>query len=149
MSRANTAARADPFCRRTSELFRTLYSSLQRIMQLFIQADTVAAIEVTRALLKTPCWHLPAIERAVVFTNGKQIPLSVLPQSVSAFAESRHSLIFKIGTPLRELERQAIDITLQHTRGDKNLAARMLGIATRTPPGELGRLGRKTRDRRE
>jgi two-component system, NtrC family, response regulator HydG len=73
-----------------------------------------------------------AIERAVVFTNGKQIPLSVLPQSVSAFAESQHSLTFRIGTPLRELERKAIDITLQHTRGDKNLAARMLGIATRT-----------------
>jgi two-component system response regulator HydG len=73
-----------------------------------------------------------AIERAVVFTNGKQIPLSVLPQGVSAFAESRHSLTFKIGTPLRELERKAIDITLQHTRGDKNMAARLLGIATRT-----------------
>jgi two-component system response regulator HydG len=73
-----------------------------------------------------------AIERAVVFTNGKQIPLSVLPQNVSAFAESRHSLTFKIGTPLRELERKAIDITLQHTRGDKNMAARLLGIATRT-----------------
>jgi two-component system response regulator HydG len=73
-----------------------------------------------------------AIERAVVFTNGKQIPLSVLPQGVSAFAESRHSLTFKIGTPLKELERKAIDITLQHTRGDKNMAARLLGIATRT-----------------
>jgi two-component system response regulator HydG len=73
-----------------------------------------------------------AVERAVVFTNGKQIPLSVLPQNVSAFAESRHSLTFKIGTPLRELERKAIDITLQHTRGDKNMAARLLGIATRT-----------------
>src|SRR5437870_4788474 len=73
-----------------------------------------------------------AVERAVVFTNGKQIPLSVLPHNVSAFAESRHSLTFKIGTPLRELERQAIDITLHHTRGDKNMAARLLGIATRT-----------------
>jgi two-component system response regulator HydG len=41
-------------------------------------------------------------------------------------------LTFKIGTPLRELERKAIDITLQHTRGDKNMAARLLGIATRT-----------------
>lgn len=73
-----------------------------------------------------------AIERAVVFTNSKQIPLSVLPQNVSAFAEARHSLTFKIGTPLRELERKAIDITLHHTRGDKNRAARLLGIATRT-----------------
>src|SRR5207237_8305453 len=73
-----------------------------------------------------------AVERAVVFTNGKQIPLSVLPQNVSAFAEAQHSLTFKIGTPLRELERKAIDITLHHTRGDKNMAARLLGIAPRT-----------------
>jgi len=82
-----------------------------------------------------------AIERAVVFTNGKQIPLSVLPQNVSAFAESRHSLTFKIGTPLRELERNAIDITLHHTRGDKNMAARLLGIATRTIYRHLERQG--------
>jgi two-component system response regulator HydG len=73
-----------------------------------------------------------AIERAVVFTNGKLVPLSVLPQNVSAFAEARHSLTFRIGTPLREVERKAIEITLQHTRGDKNMAARLLGIATRT-----------------
>jgi two-component system response regulator HydG len=73
-----------------------------------------------------------AIERSVVFTTGKLVPLTVMPQSVSAFAESGHSLTFKIGTPLRELERKAIEITLQHVRGDKNMAARLLGIATRT-----------------
>jgi two-component system response regulator HydG len=82
-----------------------------------------------------------AIERAVVFTNGKQIPLAVLPQNVSAFAEARHSLTFRIGTPLRELERKAIDITLHHTRGDKNMAARLLGIATRTIYRHLEREG--------
>jgi two-component system response regulator HydG len=81
-----------------------------------------------------------AIERAVVFTTGNAIPLSVLPQGVSAFAESRHSLNFKIGTPLRELERKAIEITLQHTRGDKNMAARLLGIATRTIYRHLERI---------
>ena len=73
-----------------------------------------------------------AIERAVVFTTGSLVPLSVLPQNVSTFGESKHSLTFKIGTPLRELERKAIEITLQHARGDKNLAARLLGVATRT-----------------
>jgi two-component system response regulator HydG len=82
-----------------------------------------------------------AVERAVVFTAGKTVPLAVLPQTVSAFAESRHSLTFKIGTPLRELERKAIDITLQHTRGDKNMAARLLGIATRTIYRHLEREG--------
>jgi len=73
-----------------------------------------------------------AIERAVVFTSGAVVPLSVLPQNVSTFGDSKHSLTFKIGTPLRELERKAIEITLQHARGDKNLAARLLGVATRT-----------------
>jgi two-component system response regulator HydG len=73
-----------------------------------------------------------AIERAVVFTSGTLVPLSVLPQNVSTFGDSKHSLTFKIGTPLRELERQAIEFALQHARGDKNLAARLLGIATRT-----------------
>jgi len=84
-----------------------------------------------------------AIERAVVFTSGKLVPLAVLPQSVSAFAESRHSLTFKIGTPLRELEKKAIEITLQHTRGDKNMAARLLGIATRTIYRHLEREGQE------
>jgi two-component system response regulator HydG len=87
-----------------------------------------------------------AIERAVVLTNGKEIPLSVLPQHVSAFAESRHSLTFKIGTPLRELERKAIDITLRHTRGDKNMAARLLGIAARTIYRHLERQGSEDED---
>jgi two-component system response regulator HydG len=73
-----------------------------------------------------------AIERAVVFTSGPLVPLSVLPQNVSTFGDSKHSLTFRIGTPLRELERKAIEITLQHARGDKNLAARLLGVATRT-----------------
>jgi two-component system response regulator HydG len=82
-----------------------------------------------------------AIERAVVFTSGTLVPLSVLPQNVSAVGTLRHSLTFKIGTPLRELERQAIDITLQHARGDKNLAARLLGIATRTVYRYLEREG--------
>ena len=56
-----------------------------------------------------------AVERAIVFANGKTVPLSALPQGVSAFGESRHSLTFKIGTPLEDLERKAIEITLQHT----------------------------------
>jgi two-component system response regulator HydG len=73
-----------------------------------------------------------AVERAVVFTNGKIVPLSVLPQIMPAFAESHHSLTFKIGIPLCELERQAIEIALAHTRGDKRMAARLLGVASRT-----------------
>ena len=87
-----------------------------------------------------------AIEHAVVFTNGDRVPVSVLPHNVSQFADTQHSLTFKVGTPLRELERQAIDITLQHTRGDKNLAARLLGIATRTIYRHLERRGQGQRE---
>jgi two-component system response regulator HydG len=73
-----------------------------------------------------------AVERAVVFTNTNIVPLTVLPQFMPAFAESLHSLTFKIGTPLRELERQAIEIALAHARGNKPMAARLLGVAPRT-----------------
>jgi two-component system response regulator HydG len=34
--------------------------------------------------------------------------------------------------PLQELESQAIKITLAHTRGDKSVAARLLGVSPRT-----------------
>src|SRR5688572_15735396 len=90
-----------------------------------------------------------AIERAVVFTTGALVPLSVLPQNVSTFGESKHSLTFKIGTPLRELERRAIEITLQHVRGDKNLAARLLGVATRTIYRHLEREATGSAEREE
>jgi two-component system response regulator HydG len=70
-----------------------------------------------------------AVERAVVFTNTATVPLSVLPQFLPHFGESPHSLKFKIGMPLDELERQAIEIALAYTRGDKVVAARLLGVA--------------------
>ena len=70
-----------------------------------------------------------AVERAVVFTNTDMVPLSVLPQFLPGFAETRHSLTFRIGTPLSELESRAIEIALAHTRGDKALAARLLGVS--------------------
>jgi two-component system response regulator HydG len=73
-----------------------------------------------------------AVERAVVFTNTQTVPLSVLPQFLPRFADSPHSMRFKVGTPLQELESQAIEITLAHTRGDKAVAARMLGVSQRT-----------------
>jgi two-component system response regulator HydG len=37
-----------------------------------------------------------------------------------------------IGTSMEEIERTAILETLRHTRGDKTLAAQILGIAART-----------------
>jgi two-component system response regulator HydG len=73
-----------------------------------------------------------AVERAIVLTNSRIVPLSVLPQAVPAFEQTPHSLTFKIGMPLRELERQAIEIALAHARGNKPMAARLLDVSART-----------------
>jgi two-component system response regulator HydG len=53
-------------------------------------------------------------------------------------------LSFAIGTPLEEVERTAILETLKHTKGDKRLTARLLGIATRTIYRKLAEAGLPT-----
>ncbi len=45
---------------------------------------------------------------------------------------SAQQLVIPIGTPMEEIERRVIHETLRHTKGDKTLAARLLGIAART-----------------
>jgi two-component system response regulator HydG len=77
-----------------------------------------------------------AIERAVVLTRGQAIGEDDLPREVREHVHGGDSgarvLTFPIGTPLEALERAAIHETLKHTKGDKRLAAQLLGIATRT-----------------
>ena len=46
--------------------------------------------------------------------------------------DDAHALSFALGTPLAEIEMRVIRETLRHTRGDKRLTAKLLGIATRT-----------------
>jgi two-component system, NtrC family, response regulator HydG len=80
-----------------------------------------------------------AIERAVVLTRSTSIGEEDLPREVRSqlggeplILGGQRVLSFPIGTPLEEVERQAIHETLRHTKGDKRLAAQLLGIATRT-----------------
>lgn len=78
-----------------------------------------------------------AIERAVVLTRAGQstIDEDALPREIRDAAPgtaSATSLMFPIGMPLAEIEMRVIHETLRHTRGDKRLAATLLGIATRT-----------------
>ena len=78
-----------------------------------------------------------AIERAVVLTRAGQtmIDEEALPREVRDAAPgttSASALTFPIGMPLSEIEMRVIHETLRHTRGDKRLTAKLLGIATRT-----------------
>jgi two-component system response regulator HydG len=73
------------------------------------------------------------IERAVVLCRSDQVGVEDLPQHMQPEGlGGPRQLVFAIGTPLRELEQTAIRETLRYTGGDKKLAARLLGIASRT-----------------
>ncbi|MEO8706358.1 MAG: sigma-54 dependent transcriptional regulator, partial [Kofleriaceae bacterium] len=82
-----------------------------------------------------------AIERAVVLTRANHtiIDEDALPREVRDAAVTGGSgstgasaLTFPLGMPLAEIEMRVIHETLRHTRGDKRLTAKLLGIATRT-----------------
>jgi two-component system response regulator HydG len=73
-----------------------------------------------------------AIERAVVLGRDARIGVENLPRTIAEAEQTGLDLVFRIGTPLEEIERRAIEATLAHTAGDKRLAAQLLGIASRT-----------------
>jgi len=73
------------------------------------------------------------IERAVVLSRGDTLAEQDLPDAIAkATPDAKSSLAFEIGTTLDELELRVIRETLRHTKGDKGLAAQLLGISTRT-----------------
>ena len=90
-----------------------------------------------------------AIERAVIIASGRQIELEDLPEAISKIALQERDRIkverakaasegrtttFEITVPssMEEIERQAIEATLEYTDGDKSHAARALGIGRKT-----------------
>jgi len=73
------------------------------------------------------------IERAVVLCRGDSLTEADLPDSVArAERASTSELSFPLGTPLEEIELRVIRETLRHAKGDKSVAAQLLGISTRT-----------------
>ena len=73
------------------------------------------------------------IERAVVLSRGDTLAEGDLPEAiVKSSGDAPRSLDFPVGTPLSEIELRVIKETLKHTKGDKSLAAQLLGISTRT-----------------
>jgi DNA-binding NtrC family response regulator len=98
-------------------------------------------MSVSRAALERLCaYHWPGnvrelenvIERAVVLGRTPSIEVDNLPAPVAQAEARTSSLVFALGTPLEEIEQRVIKATLEHTGGDKRVAAQLLGIATRT-----------------
>jgi len=72
------------------------------------------------------------IERAAVLCRGDVIGAELLPQPVQTGKRSVGEITLPIGTPLRDAEMRLIEATLDSCEGDKETAARILGIASRT-----------------
>jgi two-component system response regulator HydG len=72
------------------------------------------------------------IERAVVLSKGPVVDVDVLPPSVLAGKKRTEAISIPIGTTLSEAELRLIEATLESTDGDKETAANILGIASRT-----------------
>jgi two-component system NtrC family response regulator/two-component system response regulator AtoC len=90
-----------------------------------------------------------AIERAVIIASGRQIELDDLPEAINRTAREERSrtreerllaahegravkLEISVPATIDEIERRAIEATLDYTGGDKTRAARELGIGRKT-----------------
>jgi two-component system response regulator HydG len=90
-----------------------------------------------------------AVERAAILSGSEVLDLQSLPEPVRAGAGGAEpapasptagaTLVIPLGTPMDEVERLVIRRTLEQTKGDKNLAAQILGIAARTIYRKLDR----------
>jgi two-component system response regulator HydG len=91
-----------------------------------------------------------AVERAVILARGEVVELVDLPDAVGLLAPAAGGastapgpteLTVPLGTTMEEIERRVIRETLRQARGDKTLAAQLLGIAPRTIYRKLDRDG--------
>jgi len=90
-----------------------------------------------------------AVERAVIIASGRQIELDDLPEAISrSILEERSrlrgeraqaanegravTLQLSVPSTMDDIERHAIEATLDYTAGDKTRAARALGIGRKT-----------------
>ncbi len=82
------------------------------------------------------------IERAAVLCKADRLGPEDLPESVRKRDEDDPwALSFAVGTPLDEVERRLLRETMRFAKGDKSVAAQLLGISTRTIYRKLGETG--------
>jgi two-component system response regulator HydG len=71
------------------------------------------------------------MERAVVLNRSGIIQASDLPADIVP-DQGLRSFVVSIGLSLRDIEKKAIEETLRFAKGDKRVAAALLGIHPRT-----------------
>ncbi|HDM32908.1 MAG TPA: sigma-54-dependent Fis family transcriptional regulator [Deltaproteobacteria bacterium] len=80
------------------------------------------------------------IERCVVLDRDSVIATDDLPSElVKDETRKVDHVTIKLGTPLEEVEKILMEEALRYTKGDKNLAAKLLGVSTRTLYRKLGK----------
>jgi DNA-binding NtrC family response regulator len=72
------------------------------------------------------------VERAVALTTGNMVHLEDLPDDIRRHHPEDDKIVLPVGVTMEEIERLAILQTLKKTHGDKELAARLLGIGLAT-----------------
>jgi transcriptional regulator with PAS, ATPase and Fis domain len=72
------------------------------------------------------------IESSLVIHTPEVLDLHHLPQEIREFKEEREVIPIRIGTPLEDVEREILLQTLKATKGNKQKAAKLLGINVRT-----------------
>ncbi len=72
------------------------------------------------------------VERAVALCEGNMVQLSDLPDEIRRHSPADDQITIPVGSSMEEIERLAIFQTLKKTGGDKELAARLLGIGLAT-----------------
>ena len=75
-----------------------------------------------------------AIEAAVVMAQGDLVTPQDLPPSITSPTshQATDGVFIPLGTPMSEVERRVLERTLEHFGGNKEAAARALGISSRT-----------------
>jgi len=81
------------------------------------------------------------IERAVVLAKGDMVQEEDLPEQLFRERQESGSITLPMGTSMEEMEKLMLTQTLKLTRGNKRLAAHLLGISLRTVYRILDREG--------
>ncbi|EQB62437.1 MAG: Two component, sigma54 specific, transcriptional regulator, Fis family [candidate division Zixibacteria bacterium RBG-1] len=81
------------------------------------------------------------MERAVVLARKKIILPEDLPPHINKAGKIAESITIPIGMPMEEVKNKVIQETLRTTKGDKTLAAKILGITSRTIYRKVGKSG--------